>query len=558
MEQLPTFKNTDTTTEAEKSVQSSLLDRLGSDFMFSSDQKSECINVILNCKTKGDFIDYLFRDAEFKSEFSRKLSKEIELNASTKCIRNSDSYLFSKNYDDLKQFSFQNVMQEMSQCQPDLLKFLLAVAVPSNRIGKPVSSLLPKLGLIYSILMSSRFHELSRLQRVVSTVLMEEQVHEKVFDRLQKLGVSTSPDVCSRLLDDFGGHFNNEVIALLHAGKSFRFIGDNVNFTVGVKSERQDSKPQVCNWFASCLITQTLTFPDLLDIPQGRTRDLDVSHFLPTANDERKLKDDYKVLISRIAKTFLPHLTFLYEGQPKHILGQYSHYYKQKNVVMPSKVLPLNEQNYADCVKILSEYEDTLENIFRQAGIDLDHARPIHIGGDQLTRERFSGAKSLKSGCFSAKERFDHLSPITFELWHTAMNFLKLIFAQLYNKCGSDKGTIEGERVLRQRDNVKEDVKNNYDQDKDFFLSFLKAYVVEALCSFFGMNTKLDNPTKHIFPPDLSKAERKNWVEKTLDEFLDQYVFAQKSDASLSQMHEIEERRAVPLNVTLPGGGQIL
>jgi hypothetical protein len=95
---------------------------------------------------------------------------------------------------------------------------------------------------------------------------------------------------------------------------------------------------------------------------------------------------------------------------------------------MPTKVLPLNEQNYSDCVQILIDYEDCLDNVFTQAGQDLDTTRSIHIGGDQLTRERFSGAKSLKSGCFTAKERFDHLGPITFELWHTAMNYLKLVF----------------------------------------------------------------------------------------------------------------------------------
>ena len=115
----------------------------------------------------------------------------------------------------------------------------------------------------------------------------------QVFDRLQKFGVSTSADVCSRLLDEIGGHFNNEIISLIHAGKQFRFIGDNVNFTVGVKSERQDAKPQVCNWFASCIITQPLSFSDLPDVSQCRTRDLNLSHFLPNADDERKLRDNF-------------------------------------------------------------------------------------------------------------------------------------------------------------------------------------------------------------------------------------------------------------------------
>lgn len=104
---------------------------------------------------------------------------------------------------------------------------------------------------------------------------------------------------------------------------------------------------------------------------------------------------------------------------------------------------------------------------------------------------------SLTPMCFTVKQRFDNLSPIKFEFWHASMYFLNLVCSKFFRKSSSDKGTFEGEGVPNHIDNIKVDVKNNYDQDIDFFLSFLNVGVGEALCPIFGMKIKLDNPTKH-------------------------------------------------------------
>jgi cyclopropane fatty-acyl-phospholipid synthase-like methyltransferase len=42
-------------------------------------------------------------------------------------------------------------------------------------------------------------------------------------------------------------------------------------------------------------------------------------------------------------------------------------------------------------------------------------------------------------------------------------------------------------KIRLKRKTVKKEVQNHYDHDKDFFLSFLKSYIVEALCDFFGI-----------------------------------------------------------------------
>ncbi|KAL3889780.1 hypothetical protein ACJMK2_002108 [Sinanodonta woodiana] len=119
------------------------------------------------------------------SESLRKAVKmlliwEVEQKASSKCIRNESSILYPNR--DLTSFSWNDICTELFLSNPLLAEVLLAVALPTCKLGmiQPIRSLLPKLGLVYSILMSNRFVELSLVQKVIAITMKNEQTHEKV------------------------------------------------------------------------------------------------------------------------------------------------------------------------------------------------------------------------------------------------------------------------------------------------------------------------------------------------------------------------------------------
>ena len=92
------------------------------------------------------------------------------------------SALCSKQYQNLKEFKWVDIMDELMVKQSFLAEVLLAVTLPSGKIGntKATEALVPVLGTVYGILMKQRFHELSAVQKVVSIALANEQTHQKV------------------------------------------------------------------------------------------------------------------------------------------------------------------------------------------------------------------------------------------------------------------------------------------------------------------------------------------------------------------------------------------
>ena len=93
---------------------------------------------------------------------------DVEMEARECATRRS--VLNKKQYEDLATFSWDNIVAEMIDKQTFLAEILLAVALPTGKIGNLAATeyVVPVLGTVYGMLMKERFHELSSVQKVVA------------------------------------------------------------------------------------------------------------------------------------------------------------------------------------------------------------------------------------------------------------------------------------------------------------------------------------------------------------------------------------------------------
>ncbi|KAL4217096.1 hypothetical protein ACF0H5_023551 [Mactra antiquata] len=90
--------------------------------------------------------------------------------------------LSNKTFTNLVNFQWCDIIESLVLQQPLLAEVLLAVALPTSKIGcvKTTESALPVLGSVYGMLMKQRYHELSLVQKIVAVTLANEQTNQKV------------------------------------------------------------------------------------------------------------------------------------------------------------------------------------------------------------------------------------------------------------------------------------------------------------------------------------------------------------------------------------------
>jgi hypothetical protein len=305
------------------------------------------------------------------------------------------------------------------------------------------------------------------------------------------------------------------------------------------------------HWFGSAAIIQNVRFDELCaGSPQCNLLELSWHSFVPNNEDFTALLGDYTLLIARVLAKFIPAFKFCESTVNKHIIGQFSEELARKNKVVPLPVVAKNEQKYADVVDILDQYENIIQKTSEEANIPISS---VHIGGDQLTRERFSGAKRLRAAALTESEKFGHLKPITFELFDLQMAFLTLFYQVLYNTSCTDPETLHSQKIrLNRKDANGNDVKNHFDHCKELAVSFTNAYIVEAACQFFEMVDVNSLPNVDIPVTECSTDDEiKKWLLEILTPFIETFVWGPTKQYLDTEHEEIGYRL---IYIQLPDG----
>lgn len=280
------------------------------------------------------------------------------------------------------------------------------------------------------------------------------------------MGVSLSHQSKTNLLDIVGHHFADTLIDEIKAGKKLQGVGDNWDLRINVHEMQLGNQNIDLHYFASSLIVERVPSKDLSAVaPRKDVRSLANSAFLLNSNESMKLREDFKVLVGRVLVENVTHLSFMKSIIPTHIPHDYQREMALQSVIVPLSMQLKDEKKYDDVVDILDYYEQELEDIYAKAGViqkpaetkgslnqqkptsiegltsaadqpgahcnkadENDHMKAITVpfGGDQMTRVRFAGAKDLRSGAHTAKERLDHCSPFFSAPFHTKMAFVQV------------------------------------------------------------------------------------------------------------------------------------
>lgn len=342
----------------------------------------------------------------------------------------------------------------------------------------------------------------------------------QVFDRLQKLGIATSYSRSMELLKQIEKHYVDELRSAIGNDNTFRFVGDNINWKTRANDQRFDRAGKMNNAFAAIAIVQNCKFDECSN-EQPSVSNITSDFLLPNESDLRAVQNLFAIIVTKVIVDHFPILSYL-DVFDTSTFGCHNAKLTSKNKVINLPIMFKNEQHIADVVDIMDEFEKILVDVY---GDKLNPSVQIHIGGDQLTRERFSSAKRIRATAKTDLTRYQHLQPISFEFFHLEMKYLEYFYKTLYNKSSAmDVGTMFSMKLRVNRTNVNDDVHSNFDANKDFAISIIDVHILEAALTFFGMADGTSNPTLHVPPRFENFEEQKQWVHRTLQEFISTYI----------------------------------
>ena len=261
------------------------------------------------------------------------------------------------------------------------------------------------------------------------------------------------------LLEEIGGHFMTEAVKLVKSGRKFVFVLDNIDWMVKAHDMRIDEQNRMVHAVATSLVFDRVPqHPSPLSGAQQTLATVNMKVLVELTENERvRTKERYKIILGRILCEFFTAFQRYHDLVPKHTLCPYSKEMSSPSVVVPFPVMMKDEKTYSELVDVLDAMEVWVHDIYSRAGVLPDDANLIHPGppvqaparagqpaahtpsvensdsipqvpcyGDQLTRVRMAGAKDLRAGTHTPKDRLEHLYPFRIVDWHTKRSFLKV------------------------------------------------------------------------------------------------------------------------------------
>ena len=264
----------------------------------------------------------------------------------------------------------------------------------------------------------------------------------------------------------------DHAVQLVKSGVQFVYVLDNIDWEEKAHDVRTDSQNKSVHAVASSVVFCRIPSSDLpYDGPQKDLKTCNVREVVKLSQAEKNsIRNWYRILLARILFEHFPELCIFQPYISAHTECLFSEKTNMKSEVVTLPVLMKDKKKYSDCVDVLDQLETWTHKLYSDAGFcgvsdptdstdqpptignrsrpdqPASHVHPVPSDddplsgvripcyGDQLTRVRLTGAKDLRAGCHSARQRLDHLYPFCIVDWHTKRSFLKVTITELPHK----------------------------------------------------------------------------------------------------------------------------
>ncbi|CAC5402623.1 unnamed protein product [Mytilus coruscus] len=427
-------------------------------------------------------------------------------------------------------------IRQISDQDSNLIEALLCQNMDSeyDSICKEISKPLSELGNTKSLLLKN---DIGRLQNsdMFSACILEMNTHcpalLQLLNRLHSIHLTLSESSKRNIIREFGEQLEEKLIRDVSDGKNGKLNGDNLDIRVNTNDVRMNNKNKDYHFFATNFVLNRIS-TERQPIVHHDSHEPSLEIFLPNETETLVYKNSLKILLGRILVEYMPGFQWMKKVLPDHIDHPHREEMKRKSVV---HMLPLslnNECSYDGCVRIMDEYIEMINRWYRKAGraAELDTLQ-IPVGGDQLTRVRFQGAKTLRAGAHTKQERFDQLYPMVIELFHTLQDFLEKL-CKRFLKLGNsrDQGTLANLKILIQRSNVNGKVKSRFkvcedtvQAHEDFVLTVGHSYFLDYAMKKFDMKDLDDTPTHKLLPENIKQLHAPS-KQKIFDAIMEEVI----------------------------------
>lgn len=233
-------------------------------------------------------------------------------------------------------------------------------------------------------------------------------------------------------------------------GKEIRVTFDNFDYNILTNIITNEHKNTDMHWTCQYITFDRVSCANL-DDKKPLVQDINEfenTQYLLSEEEQKKMKEEYVILVVRILVEFFPCLKSLEGAIPQHIKHEFSKDMSQKSTIISMPVVPYNQNKTSDVAKYLEYLTSFLTKVYSNnqhqvppnnasSAEKAKHAsnvlkkKSIPLVGDLLGRERATSAKKSRAGCDYDSDRFKHIVEAP-AVWHSKQFFLMVFIIHIY------------------------------------------------------------------------------------------------------------------------------